>query len=92
MQRILKYMEKEQKARHSLDSDAVHAAIGDTKRGQLFGFSVMIALIILADIAIYSGSALLGGMIAFLTAGAGVCHKLIDGRSHTEKPSKKKKS
>lgn len=90
--RILKYMEKEQKTRHALDSKAVDAAIGDTKRGQWLGFSVMLALIVLAGVAIYSGSTVLGGIIAFLTAGAGVCHKLIDGKSHTEKPSKKKKA
>lgn len=81
--RILKYMEEEQKARHALDSKAVVATIGDTKRGQWLGFSVMIALIGLAGVAIYSGSAVVGLIIVFLTAGAGVCHKLIDGKSHT---------
>lgn|GEM_PF-3347984 len=86
--RILKYMENEQESRHAIDSKAVTAAINDTKRGQWLGFIVMVSLIGLAALAIFSGSVVLGGIIAFLTAGAGVCHKLIDGKSHSEKTKK----
>lgn len=89
--RILKYMEKEQDARHTLDTKAVTGTISDTKRGQWLGFFVMISLIALAGFCIYSDKDVVGVMITFLTAGAGVCHKLIDGKSHREKPTKKEK-
>jgi len=91
--RILKYMEKEQQTRHGLDTKAISATINETKLGQILGFSVMIALIILAAfVAYFTDNPWLAGAITFLSAGTTVANKLIDGRSNDDKPSRNKKS
>jgi len=87
--KIIEYMNKEQAHRQLMEEKMVSASIEEAKTGQMLGYTVTIALIVSACLAIENEQPLLAA--GFLgTSVLGLVKKFIDGRSQSSKQSEEK--